>query len=76
VQRPDFERLCDLADVKGLRIGITVASKKRNLGPEQFRDLEAIVVLGEQPIPRRAYPVARIHRSIDAAARRLLEAIR
>jgi hypothetical protein len=74
MHHPEFERLCDMADVKGLSIGIRAGEKLRGIGAEQYRDLESIVVSGPKR-PIAGAPGVRINGSIDAAARRLLEAI-
>lgn len=68
----EFEQLCDMADVKKLHVGLTVGSRVRDAGAGPFRDLQAITL--HDPLGHGAAEQP-IYRSIDVAARRLLEAI-
>jgi hypothetical protein len=68
----DFRHLCDLADVKGLRVELHVSSRLRVEGDASWRELEAIVLRAENGMGGAKEP---IRSGINAAARRLLEVI-
>lgn len=73
VARTDFRHLCDLADVKGLRVGLTAGTRHGN-GYEAWRELDAITL--SYPNSNEGQIRERIHLDVDSAARRLLEVIR
>lgn len=72
IRCPDFEHLCNLAEVRGMTIGIRTDKRLQQVGEFVRRELDSIIILRG----KRALGGVRIHRGhVEAAARRAMEVI-